>query len=180
VNLVGPLPSRALGPKAVNAHDNRVLPGVSISRHEDGSLTVPVTAGRHDNDDADPDAVVAGPGAMVIRPGEGGYVEALAEWEAQQHPDRGEAVSTVSGREQAMAVVHAVAEDRDHVVEAVDALDDPAAAAEALRHVLVGGTPSVQAFAGEVADAEGGDPLPPHTTTSIIGEVLAEIDGRPQ
>jgi hypothetical protein len=162
----------------VDAHHNRVLGGVSISRHDDGSLTVPVTAGRHDNDDADPDEVVAEPGSMVIRPGEGGYVEALAEWEAQQHPDRGEAVSTASGREQAMAVVHAVAEDPDHVVEAVDALDDPASAAEALRHVLVGGTPSVQAFAGEVADAEGGDPLPPHTTTSIIGQVLAEIDGR--
>ena len=141
---------------------------------------MPVAVGRHDNDNVEPDEAVAEPGSMVIRPGEGGYVEALAAWEAQQHPDRGEAVSTASGRAQAMAVVHSVAEDRDHVVEAVDALDNPAAGAEALRHVLVGGTPSVQAFAGEVADAEGGDPLPPHTTTSIIGEVLAEIDGRPE
>ena len=119
------------------------------------------------------------PTTRVIRPGEGGYIEALAEWEEQEHPDRGEAVSTASGREQAMAVVHAVAEDPDHVAEAVDALDDPAAGGEALRHVLVGGTPSVQAFAGEVAEAEGGDPLPPHTTTKIIGEVLVEIDARP-
>ena len=95
----------------------------------------------------------------MIRPGEGGYIEALADWEEQEHPGRGEAVSTASGREQAMAVVHAVAEDRDHVAEAVDALDDPAAGGEALRHVLVGGTPSVQAFAEEVADAEGGDVL---------------------
>ena len=79
-----------------------------------------------------------------------------------------------------MAVVHAVAEDRDHVAEAVDALDDPAAGGEALRHVLIGGNPSVQAFAEEVADAEGGEPLPPHTTTRIIGEVLAEIDARPE
>lgn len=116
---------------------------------------------------------------MVIRPGEGGYNEALAEWESEQHPDRPEAVSTASGREQAMAVVHAVAEDPDHVAEAVDALDDPTACAEALRHVLVGGTPSVEAFADEVADEEGGDAIPPHTATRIIGEVLAEIDARP-
>src|SRR6187402_1623634 len=149
---------------------------MDIIRHEDGSLTVPVEPGRRD--DAESDEAPAQPGSMVIRPGEGGYVEALAEWEHQQHPDRGEAVSTASGREQAMAVVHAVAEDRDHVSDAIDALDDPDAGAEALRHVLVGGTPSVQAFASEVADAEGGEPLPPHTTTRIIGEVLAEIDSR--
>jgi hypothetical protein len=150
---------------------------MSIIRHDDGSLTVPVTPGRHDEDAAG-DAVTE-TGSMVIRPGEGGYNEALAEWESEQHPDRPEAVSTASGREQAMAVVHAVAEDPDHVAEAVDALDDPIAGAEALRHVLVGGTPSVEAFAGEVADEEGGDPIPPHTATRIIGEVLAEIDARP-
>jgi hypothetical protein len=166
---------------------------MSITRHDDGSLTVPVTAGRHDNEVTDGDGVIdeaatlietqlndAEPSTRVIRPGEGGYIEALAEWEEQEHPDRGEAVSTASGRDQAMAVVHAVAEDPAHVAEAVDALDDPAAGGEALRHVLVGGTPSVQAFAGEVADAEGGDPLPAHTTTKIIGEVLVEIDSRPE
>jgi hypothetical protein len=150
---------------------------MSIIRHDDGSLTVPVTPGRHDEDAAG-DAVTE-TGSMVIRPGEGGYNEALAEWESEQHPDRPEAVSTASGREQAMAVVHAVAEDPDHVAEAVDALDDPTAGAEALRHVLVGGTPSVEAFAGEVADEKGGDPIPPHTATRIIGDVLAEIDARP-
>ena len=53
---------------------------------------------------------------------------------------------------------------------------DPDASAEALRHVLVGGTPSVQAFASEVAEAEGGEQLAPHKATKIIGEVLAEID----
>lgn len=116
---------------------------------------------------------------MVIRPGEGGYNEALATWESEQHPDRPEAVSTASGRKQAMAVVHAIAEDPDHVAEAVDALDDPTAGAEALRHVLVGGTRSVEAFAGEVVDEEGGEAIPPHTATRIIGEVLAEIDTRP-
>ena len=148
-----------------------------IIRNDDGSLTVPVSRDRHadDNDEAIGEE---GPTSMVLRPGEGGYAEALAEWDQQQHPDKGEAVSTASGREQAMAVVHAVAEDPKHVADAVDALDDPEAGAEALRHVLVGGTPSVQAFASEVADAEGGDELPPHKATKIIGEVLAEIDGR--
>ncbi|MEJ7801000.1 MAG: hypothetical protein WKF60_10785, partial [Ilumatobacter sp.] len=105
---------------------------MSITRHDDGSLTVPVVPGRHDNDATDDEAVQE-PGSVVIRPGEGGYIEALAEWEADQHPDRGEAVSTASGRAQAMAAVHAVAEDRDHADDAVDALDDPEAAGEALR-----------------------------------------------
>ena len=151
---------------------------MDITRHDDGSLTIPVLPGRHDGE-ADADTAPPEVTEMTIRPGEGGYVEALAQWDAQQHPDREEAVSTVTGREQAMAVVHAVAEDREHVAEAVAALDDPEAGGEALRHVLVGGTPSVQAFAGEVAESEGGDPLPPHTATRIIGEVLAEIDATP-
>jgi hypothetical protein len=154
---------------------------MDITRHDDGSLTIPVIPGRH-ADDADETGATApaGPTEMTIRPGEGGYVEALAQWDAQQHPDQEEAVSTASGREQAMQVVHAVAEDRDHVADAVAALDDPEAGGEALRHVLVGGTPSVKAFAGEVAEAEGGEPLPPHTATRIIGEVLAEIDALPE
>ena len=113
---------------------------------------------------------------MVLHPGEGGYSEALAEWDAQQNPDGHEVVSTASGREQAMALVHAVAEDPDHVTEAVESLEDAAASADALRHVLVGGTPSIQAFASEVAEAEGGDELPHHKATKIIGQVLAEID----
>ena len=69
---------------------------------------------------------------------------------------------------------------RQRVRTASSQLDDPAAGAEALRHVLVGGTPSVSAFADEVADAEGGDVLRPHMATRIIGEVLAEIDTRAQ
>ena len=151
---------------------------MEIIRHDDGSLTVPVAPTRHSGDD-DPDAVVdTGPTTMVLRPGEGGYIEALGEWDLQQNPDRGEAVSTASGREEAMAVVHAVAEDPTHVAEAVESLDDPEASAEALRHVLVGGTPSVHAFATEVAEAEGGEELPPHKATKIIGQVLAEIDNR--
>jgi hypothetical protein len=58
----------------------------------------------------------------------------------------------------------------------VEALDDPEASGEALRHVLVGGVRSVEGFAAEVAEAEGGDPLPSHQATKIIGEVLAELD----
>jgi hypothetical protein len=148
---------------------------MEIIRHDDGSLRVPVARDRHAED---AEGIDTGPTTKTLHPGEGGYAEALAEWDAQQHPDKGEAVSTASGREQAMSVVHAVAEDPKHVREAVDALDDADAGAEALRHVLVGGSPSVQAFAAEVAEAEGGDALPPHKATKIIGEVLAEIDSR--
>jgi len=71
----------------------------------------------------------------------------------------------------------AVSDDHD-VTPAVEALDDPEAAGEALRHVLVGGAPSVEGFAAEVAEAEGGGPLATHQTTKIIGEVLAELDER--
>ena len=53
---------------------------------------------------------------------------------------------------------------------------DPDASGEALRHVLVGGVPSVDGFAAEVAAAEGGDVLKAHEATKIIGEVLAELD----
>ena len=149
---------------------------MEIIRHDDGSLTVPVAPNRHANDDEDADAPVEQVATtMVLHPGEGGYSEALAEWDAQQNPDH-EVVSTASGREQAMHVVHEVAQDPDHVAEAVESLEDPAASADALRHVLIGGTPSIQAFAGEVAEAEGGDELPHHKATKIIGQVLAEID----
>ena len=161
---------------------------MEIIRHDDGSLTVPVAVARVVEDDGDRPVGDAGDAAddaedappaettMVLRPGEGGYLEALAKWDLQQDPTRGEVVSTASGREEAMHVVHVVAEDPGHVAEAVEALDDPQASADALRHVLVGGTPSVSAFASEVAEAEGGDTLKPHTATKLIGEVLAEID----
>lgn len=147
---------------------------MDIIRHDDGSLTVPVAPDRHADDENS--EIVGEPETLTLRPGEGGYNEALAEWDQQQNPERDEPVSTASGREEAMAVVHAVAEDPKHVAEAIESLDDPEASADALRHVLVGGTPSVQAFASEVAEAEGGEMLPPHQATKIIGEVLAEID----
>lgn len=156
-----------------------------IVRNDDGSLVVPVAPDRHvvedlvESGDAKDDTQAAESAATtrVIHPGEGGYDEALAEWDRQQNPDREAAVSTASGREQAMAVIHAVAESDDHdVAAAVADVDDPEASAEALRHVLVGGVHAVEDFAGEVAEAEGGEPLPPHQATKIIGEVLAELD----
>ena len=149
---------------------------MEIIRNDDGSLTVPVVPGRHSGDDDAETPEEPVETTMVLHPGEGGYSEALAEWDAQQNPDGHEVVSTASGREQAMALVHAVAEDPDHVTEAVESVEDAAASADALRHVLVGGTPSIQAFASEVAEAEGGEELPHHKATKIIGQVLAEID----
>ncbi len=154
---------------------------MDIVRNPDGTLVVPVAPERsHDSDEVDPadeTPAEAEPTTRVIHPGEGGYDEALAEWDLQQNPDREPAVSTATGRQEAMHVVHAVATSPDHAVApAIEALADPEASGEALRHVLVGGVHSVEDFAAEVAEAEGGDPIPPHEATKIIGEVLAELD----
>jgi len=150
---------------------------MDIVRNPDGTLIVPVEPARVHDDDAEAVDTPAEPGTKVLHPGEGGYDEALAEWDRQQNPDAEPPVSTASGREQAMHVVHEVAESPKHeVAPAVDALDDPEAAGEALRHVLIGGVHAVEDFAKETADAEGGDPLKPHEATKIIGEVLAELD----
>lgn len=156
---------------------------MEIIRNPDGSLVIPIAERRHHETDGtdevafgDAEAVPL-PTTRVLHPGEGGYSEALAEWDIQQNPDRDAAVSTASGRDDAMNVVHSLAESPDHdVVEALKAIDDSQASGEALRHVLIGGTHSVEAFAQEVAQAEGGEPLPAHEMTKIIGEVLAELD----
>jgi hypothetical protein len=150
---------------------------MDIVRNTDGTLIVPATKERHDEADDGSEHASGGDEGRLIHPGEGGYDEALAEWDLQQNPDRAPVVSTAAGRKEAMALVHSVATSPDHAVgAAVKALDDPEASGEALRHVLVGGVPSVEAFATEVAAAEGGDPLPPHVATKIIGEVLGELD----
>jgi hypothetical protein len=151
---------------------------MDIVRNPDGTLLVPVEPGRiHDEDAKAGDTPPGEAGTKVLHPGEGGYDEALAEWDRQQNPDADPPVSTASGREQAMHVVHEVAESPKHeVAPAVEALDDPDAAGEALRHVLIGGQHAVEDFAKETADAEGGDPLKAHEATKIIGEVLAELD----
>ena len=155
---------------------------MDIVRNADGTLVVPVQPERtQDNDEATDDATDthASPTTRVLHPGEGGYDEALAEWDSQQNPDREPALSTASGREEAMKLVHSVATSPDHAVApAIEELDDPEASGEALRHVLVGGVHSVEDFAAEVADAEGGEPLRAHEATKIIGEVLAELDSR--
>jgi hypothetical protein len=156
---------------------------MEIIRNADGSLLVPIPEGRHHDSDDSTDETAAdvtetdAPTTRLLHPGEGGYNEALAEWDLQQNPDRAPAVSTASGREEAMNVVHAVAESPDHdVVSALKDVNDSEASGEALRHVLIGGTHSVEAFSEEVAEAEGGEPLPAHKMTKIIGEVLAELD----
>ena len=124
---------------------------MEIVRNPDGTLLVPVQPERkHPTDDPDGDATASTeaktaqvepePTTRLLHPGEGGYDEALAEWDRQQNPDREPVVSTASGRQEAMTLVHAVAVSPDHAVApAVEALDDPEASGEALRHVLVGG-----------------------------------------
>ncbi|HEY5170472.1 MAG TPA: hypothetical protein VIK54_01975, partial [Acidimicrobiia bacterium] len=142
---------------------------MDIVRNADGTLVVPVREERRHDTDEGADATSAAadrasPPAdaattRVLHPGEGGYDEALAEWDLQQNPDRAPVVSTATGRQEAMTLVHAVASSPEHAVApAVEALDDPEASGQALRHVLVGGVHSVEDFAAEVAEAEGGEP----------------------
>ena len=136
---------------------------MEIIRNADGSLLVPIPEGRHHESDDATDAPITDsaegvevPTTRLLHPGEGGYNEALAEWDLQQNPDRAPAVSTASGREEAMNVVHAVAESPDlDVAGALKDVNDSEASGEALRHVLIGGTHSVEAFSQEVAEAEG-------------------------
>jgi hypothetical protein len=152
---------------------------VDIIRNDDGTLLVPVAPERtHVAEGEEPDEVEAPaePTTRLLHPGEGGYDEALAEWDLRQHGGEA-AVSTADGREQAMGLVHTLAEDPDRsAADAVAELDDPEASAEALRHVLVGGVHSVEDFASEVVENEGGEAIPAHQATKIIGEVLAELD----
>jgi signal transduction protein with GAF and PtsI domain len=153
---------------------------MTILRNEDGTLVVPVRQERrHDEEEVAAEETTASTAetTRVLHPGEGGYDEALVEWDLQQNPDRKPAVSTPNGRQEAMTLVHAMAESPQHDVSAaMEAINDPEASGEALRHVLVGGVHSVEDFAVEVAESQGGEPLPAHTATKIIGEVLTELD----
>ncbi len=74
---------------------------MDIVRNPDGTLVVPVRPPRqHDADDG-PDVDVppddvptdAVPTTRLLHPGEGGYDEALAQWDLQQNPDREPVVS---------------------------------------------------------------------------------------
>src|SRR5687767_7443039 len=119
---------------------------MDIIRNADGTLVVPAEPERRPETDDSADTASGGAdgettdvnataATRLLRPGEGGYDEALAEWDSQQHPDRGPAVSTASGREGAISVVHAIATSPDHAVApALEALEDPEATGEALRH----------------------------------------------
>jgi hypothetical protein len=152
---------------------------MTIVRNEDGTLVVPVRQERHHDEEAagDETTVATADTTRILHPGEGGYDEALVEWDLQQNPDREPAVSTPSGREEARALVHAIAESPKHDVSTeIEAINDPEASGEALRHVLIGGVHSVEDFAVEVAEVEGGEPLPAHKATKIIGEILTELD----
>ena len=89
---------------------------MEIVRNPDGTLIVPVEPGRQHGDDADAAANDSGaiestsaPTTRTLHPGEGGYDEALGEWDRQQNPDADVPVSTASGREEAMSHFHGVA-----------------------------------------------------------------------
>jgi hypothetical protein len=162
---------------------------MEIIRNADGTLVVAAKHPRaHPTQDGDESILSVDedgggaptdslPGTRLLHPGEGGYDEALAEWDLQQNPEREPVVSTARGRQEAMTLVHEVATSPEHsVANALQSIDDPTATGEALRHVLVGGVHSVEDFSSEVAQAEGGDAMSAHDTTKIIGEILAELD----
>src|SRR5665213_3316880 len=100
---------------------------MDIVRNPDGTLLVPVQPNRKHplSDDTASSSVdtegetvssESAPTTRLLHPGEGGYDEALAEWDLQQNPDRAPVVSTASGRQEAMALVHQVATSPDHAV----------------------------------------------------------------
>ena len=67
---------------------------MEITRNADGSLLVAIPEGRHhDGDDtpnvagADGADIVDAPTTRLLHPGEGGYSEALAQWDLEQNPD---------------------------------------------------------------------------------------------
>ena len=64
---------------------------MTIVRNEDGTLVVPVRPDRrHDEEEVagDETTEVTADSTRVLHPGEGGYDEALVEWDLQQNPDR--------------------------------------------------------------------------------------------
>ena len=98
---------------------------MEIIRNDDGTLTVPVEPDRQAVEAAAENGETLAATTMTLHPGEGGYDEALSEWDLQQH-DGQVAVSTASGRDAAMHVIHEVAADPDiDIADAVEELDDP-------------------------------------------------------
>jgi hypothetical protein len=86
------------------------------------------------------------------------------------------------GREEAMSVVHTVAESPRHeVAPAIEALDDPKPRPRGCARAHRWRARSRRLRDG-VAEAEGGETLPPHQATKIIGEGarrarLTSVDG---
>ena len=79
---------------------------MEIIRNADGTLVVEAKHARaHPADNADgspsvaddPGEAESSPGTRLLHPGEGGYDEALAEWDLQQNPEREPVVSTSNG-----------------------------------------------------------------------------------
>ena len=158
---------------------------MEVVRNPDGSLIVPVEPSRRHGDDADT-AVADGatveptsaPRTRVLHPGEGGYDEALAEWDRQQNPDADVPVSTASGREEAMSVVHAVAESprprrgtcgggaRTTPKRRVKRCGTCSSAVCTRSRTSRPKSPRLRAASRSA----------PHEATKIIGEVLAELD----
>ena len=63
---------------------------MEIIRNDDGTLVVPVeNRALGTTMTTTPTTHRPRRGTRVLHPGEGGYDEALAEWDAQQNPDRG-------------------------------------------------------------------------------------------
>jgi len=157
---------------------------MDIVRNDDGTLVVPVQPERSHvtDDDADASSSEADPQATqpttrVLHPEKVATTRRSLNGTSSRTRIVPPAVSTASGRQEAMGLVHAVANSPDHAVApAVAALADPNASGEALRHVLVGGVPSVEAFAAEIADAKGGDPYPLTRQPRSSAEVLNELD----
>ena len=94
---------------------------MEIIRNDDGTLTVPVEPDRQAVEAAAESGETLTATTMTLHPGEGGYDEALSEWDLQQH-DGQAAVSTASGREAAMHVIHEVAADPDIDIADADRL----------------------------------------------------------
>src|SRR5688572_14864985 len=91
---------------------------MDIVRNPDGTLVVPIPPERHHDtyEGADTRPFGGADATRLLHPGEGGYDEALAEWDLQQNSDRAPVVSTATGRAEAMTVVHAVATSPDHAI----------------------------------------------------------------
>ena len=157
---------------------------MEIIRNDDGSLLVPIPEGRHHDSDDATDAT-AGDGAegteapttRLLHPGEllqrGPSPNGIS---ATRTPRSRGVDREWTRRGDERRARRRELPDHRYVAGALKDVSDSEASGEALRHVLIGGTHSVAAFSEEVAAAEGGEPLPAHKMTKIIGEVLAELD----